>query len=266
MTANAATIEERRTIVGLFDDAAHAERALTGLREAGIRPEQLSVVARDAEDRDALSEPGEDAEDVAGDAVTGGMIGGLAGFLIGISALVIPGIGPIVGSGIIIATLAGAGLGAAAGGLVGALTVQGVPDAEAETYQTRVQAGRILLTVHADSDEEARSAQRVLRSRQGDAVRAYGTGAAQTAMAHLSREEDAMTEQIDRDRAREQDEALREDEIVEQEPTPDVEGETSVPTSTSVGGASGIGMGPGAAATLTGMPTGGGAREAERRS
>jgi len=141
-----------------------------------------------------------------------------------------------------------------------------VPDAEAETYQTRVQTGRILLTVHADSDEEARSAQRVLRSRQGDAMRAYGTGAAQAAMTHLSIEEDAMTERTDQDRAREQDEALREAEAAEQEPTPDVEGETSVPASTSVGGASGIGMGPGAAATLTDMPTGGGAREAERRS
>ncbi len=262
MTANDRTAEERRTIVGIFDDAAHAERALTGLREAGIRPEQVSVVARDAEDRATLTDRGEDAEDAAGGAVTGGMIGGLAGFLIGVSALVIPGIGPIVGSGIIVATLAGAGLGAAAGGLIGALTAQGVPDVEARVYQSRVQEGQILLTVHAESDEEARSAQRVLRSRQGDAVRAYGTGAAQAAMTHLSREEDAMTERTDRDT----DQALREEEETAQEPTPDVEGETSVPTSTSVGGASGIGMGPGAAATLTDMPTGGGAREAERRS
>lgn len=261
MTTNEVTTEERRTIVGIFADAVHAERALTGLREAGIRPEQLSVIARGAADRAALNEQGEDVEDVAGGAVTGGMIGGLAGFLIGISTLVIPGIGPIVGAGIIIATLAGAGIGAAAGGLVDALTSRGVPDAEAEGYQARVQEGRILLTVHADNDEEARSAQRLLRSRRGDAVRAYGTGAAQAAMAHLSNEEDAMTERTERDT----DQALREEEV-EQEPTPDVEGETTVPTSTSVGGASGIGMGPGAAATLTDMPTGGGAREAERRS
>jgi hypothetical protein len=60
-----------------------------------------------------------------------------------------------------------------------------------------------------------------------------------------------------------QDEVTQEE---TQEPTPDVEGEALLPTSTSVGGASGIGMGPGAAATLTDMPTGGGAREAERRS
>ena len=254
MTTNEVTVEERRTIVGIFDDAAHAERALSGLREAGIRPEQVSVVARDAEDRATLAERGEDAEDATGGAITGGMIGGLAGFLIGVSALVIPGIGPIVGSGIIVSTLAGAGIGAAAGGLVGALTTRGVPDDEAERYQAHVQEGRILLTVHADNDEEARSAQRVLRSRQGDAVRAYGTGAAQTAMAHLSQEQEEMAR------------AIPMEDKAEQEPTPDVEGETSVPTSTSVGGASGIGMGPGAAATLTDMPTGGGAREAERRS
>ncbi len=261
MTVNEGTTGERRTIVGIFDDAAHAERALTGLREAGIRPAQVSVVARDAADRATLSDGDEDAEGAAGGAVTGGMIGGLAGFLIGSSALVIPGIGPIVGSGIIVATLTGAGIGAATGGLVGALTAQGVPN-EAEGYQTRVQEGRILLTVHADSDEEARTAQRVLRSRQGDAVRAYGTGAAQAAMAHLSKEEDAMTRRAERDTEL----ALREEAEAEQEPTPDVEGEMSVPTSTSVGGASGIGMGPSAAATLTDIPTGGGARAAERRS
>jgi hypothetical protein len=254
MAANDATNEERRTIVGIFEGAAHAERALTGLREAGIRPEQVSVIARDAEDRAALTDRDEEDEGAAGGAVTGGMIGGLAGFLIGISALVIPGIGPIVGSGIIVATLAGAGLGAAAGGLVGALTAQGVPEEEAEGYQTQVQGGRILLTVHADSDEEARTAQRVLRRHQGDAVRAYGTGAAQAAMAHLSREPEERVRVT----------PLEDD--IAPEPTPDIEGETSVPTSTSVGGASGIGMGPGAAATLTDTPTGGGAREAERRS
>ncbi len=81
-------------------------------------------------------------------------------------------------------------------------------------------------------------------------------------MGHLSREEDTMTKWTDGNT----DQTLHEEEDVEQEPSPDVEGETSVPTSTSVGGASGIGMGPGAAATLTDMPTGGGAREAERRS
>ena len=125
-----------------------------------------------------------------------------------------------------------------------------------------MQAGRILPTVHAASDEEAWPTQRVHCGRQSDAVRAYGTGAAQAAMMHLSIEEDAMTERTERDTDQEQ----REEEAAEQEPTPDVEGETTVPTSTSVGGASGIGMGPGAAATLTDMPTGGGAREAERRS
>ena len=75
-----------------------------------------------------------------------------------------------------------------------------------------------------------------------------------------------MTKQMDGDRAGAQDQAMRAQEDVEQESTPDVEGETTLPTSTSVGGASGIGMEPGAAATLTDMPTGGGAREAERRS
>lgn len=250
MTATSVGAAERRTIVGVFNDAAHAERALSGLQEAGLRPDQVSVVARNTTDTAALAgHTNAEDEDSAAGAVTGGLLGGLAGFLIGISALVIPGIGPIVGSGIIVATIVGAGIGAGAGELVGALAEQGVPEGEARGYQEQVQGGRILLTVHAATDDEARAAQRVLRGEQGDAVRAYGTGAAQAAMARLDQEDSTEAEEVTSD-----------------EVTPDIEGETMFPTSTSVGAASGIGMGPGAAATLTDMPTAGAAREAERRS
>lgn len=70
MTVNEGTTGERRTIVGIFDDA-RTPSALTGLREAGIRPAQVSVVAREAADRATPSDEDEDAEGAAGGAVTG---------------------------------------------------------------------------------------------------------------------------------------------------------------------------------------------------
>jgi uncharacterized membrane protein len=188
MTATDVRTTDRRTVVGVFNNSTDAEAALNALRAAGFRPDQVSVVARNNEDTTRVVEnTGMGAEGAATGAVTGGVLGGLAGFLVGISALVIPGIGPIVGSGILIATLAGAGIGAAAGGLIGALADVGVPEEDARAYEEHVKGGRILLTVHADTDQEAQEAHRVLETGRGTDVRAYGTGAAQASMAQIGR-------------------------------------------------------------------------------
>ncbi len=178
----------RRTIVGVFDDAPHAENALNALKSFGFRPDQVSVVAREKESTlQLVQDTGMGGEGAAAGAVTGGLLGGLAGFLVGISALVIPGIGPIVGSGILLATLAGAGIGAATGGLIGALAEHGVPEEDARGYQSHVEGGRILLTVHADDDEQAMRAHEILNTGRGTDVRAYGTGAAQATMSRIGR-------------------------------------------------------------------------------
>jgi len=187
-TSANATTTDRRTIVGVFDDAPHAENALNALKSFGFRPDQVSVVARDQGSTQQLTQDtGMGGEGAAAGAVTGGLLGGLAGFLVGISALVIPGIGPIVGSGILLATLAGAGIGAATGGLIGALAEHGVPEEDARGYQGHVEGGRILLTVHADDDEQAMRAHEILNTGRGTDVRAYGTGAAQSSMSQIGR-------------------------------------------------------------------------------
>jgi len=178
----------QHTVVGMFSDVGRAERALNGLKEAGFTPEQVSAVAKDREDMQQMSDNTEMvANSAAGGAVTGSVLGGIAGFLVGISALVIPGIGPIVGSGILLSTLAGAGIGAAAGGLIGALAEHGVPEEDARGYQSHVEGGRILLTVHADDDEQAMRAHEILNTGRGTDVRAYGTGAAQSSMSQIGR-------------------------------------------------------------------------------
>jgi len=169
------TMNTRHTVVGVFDGPKHAEEALNGLKSHGFTPEQVSVVAQDKQDVQQMAGNTEMAggKGAAAGAVTGGVLGGLAGFLVGISALVIPGIGPIVGSGIIIATLAGAGIGAAAGGLVGALTEQGVDENDAREYEGHVKSGSILLTVHANSAQQEQQAREVFNGVSGGSVRSY---------------------------------------------------------------------------------------------
>ncbi len=165
---------DKHTVVGIFDGPGHAEQALNKLQAGGFTPAQVSVVARDNAEVTQLAEHTDMVAEGAGTgAVTGGLLGGLGGFFLGISAMVIPGIGPIVGAGIIAATLAGAGIGAAAGGLIGALTAQGVSAEDAAGYQERVRAGSILLTIHAESDEQAQHASDIFDASGGGSVRRY---------------------------------------------------------------------------------------------
>ncbi len=170
------TTTGKHTIVGVFDGPNHAEQALNGLKERGFTPEQVSVVAQDKRDMQQLAEGSEMAgggEGALKGAATGGLLGGMGGLLVGLAAMVVPGIGHIVGAGIIATTLAGAGIGAVAGGLVGALTHLGVDEQDAREYEGHVKQGSILLTAHADSAEQEQQAREVFNGVRGGSVRSY---------------------------------------------------------------------------------------------
>ena len=166
----------RRTVAAVFDNEDRTIQALNELNAAGFTADHVSVVAKDKRQMANVAERTDvdTGEGAAAGAVTGGALGGLAGFLVGISALVIPGIGPIVGTGILVSTLAGAGVGALTGGLVGALVEQGVPEEDARGYERHVGEGRILVTVGATGDDQARVAERILHDKGGADVRGYG--------------------------------------------------------------------------------------------
>lgn len=89
-------------------------------------------------------------------ATTGGVIGGVLGLLAGIGALAIPGVGPFIAAGPIMATLGGMGLGGALGTVVGGLIGLGIPEYEAKRYESRLHEGGILLSVRANSDDLAK--------------------------------------------------------------------------------------------------------------
>jgi hypothetical protein len=148
----------RSTVVGVFPGREQANRCIEELRRAGFRDDQIGLVARDM-DRTGASPPALDratgthvAEGSAIGAATGAGVGAL--WAIGIATLGLPAVGPAVAGGILMAVLASAGGGAAVGTLVGALIGLGIPEEDAEFYESEFKAGRVLVTVKADGRTE----------------------------------------------------------------------------------------------------------------
>ncbi|WP_026736295.1 general stress protein [Fischerella sp. PCC 9605] len=159
-------IQRRKRAVGTFPNRQTAEEALSRLRDSGFPMDRVSVLAKDIDrneqiagatvkDKSDMSDRGDnEAQEGAGiGAVTGTALGGIGGLLVGLEALIIPGVGPFLAAGTIATTLAGAGIGAAAGGLVGALTGLGIPEEEARAYGQRVSQGEFLVIVDGSEDE-----------------------------------------------------------------------------------------------------------------
>ncbi len=99
---------------------------------------------------------------VAG-AGTGGVIGGALGWLMGIGSLAIPGAGPFIAAGPIMAALGGAAIGGAVGGLTGALIGLGIPEIEAKHYEGRLHEGRVFISAHTNSSQRIETAKRIFK-------------------------------------------------------------------------------------------------------
>lgn len=143
-----------KTIVGSFDSFNEAHQVANDLRAAGFLDSDISIVANNAageyRDDPRVTTTKEDGSATAKGAVTGAVVGGGAGLAASLAGLAIPGIGPIIAAGPIVATLAGAGTGAVAGGLIGGLVDLGVPESDAHYYAESVRRGGALVTVRAD--------------------------------------------------------------------------------------------------------------------
>lgn len=139
----------KQSVVGSYQSENEAIAAIEDLQREGYRSEDISVISKDKQETENIvAETGTHAEEgAATGALTGGVLGGLGGVLAGIGALAIPGIGPIVAAGPIVAGLTGAAAGAGVGGLAGALIGMGIPEDDAREYETHFNEGRILVLV-----------------------------------------------------------------------------------------------------------------------
>ncbi|MBA3817722.1 MAG: DUF3341 domain-containing protein [Deltaproteobacteria bacterium] len=151
-------------VFGLFDDRASLERAIDGLQSEGFRHDDISALLPDAKGTQEVAHEKHTKapEGALAGAATGGILGGTLGLLVGIGALAIPGLGPFIAAGPIMATLAGAGAGGAVGTLTGALVGLGIPEYEAKRYETHLNKGGSLLSVHADDADWAKRAKLTL--------------------------------------------------------------------------------------------------------
>src|SRR5690348_18421179 len=151
-------------VFGIYPAYASVENGVDALKAAGFRNTDISVLfPENVGTKDFAHEKGTKApEGAATGAGTGAVIGGGLGWLAGIGALAIPGVGPFIAAGPIVAALAGVGVGGAVGGLTGALVGMGIPEYEAKRYEGRVKEGGILLSVHCDDSNWTKRAKEIL--------------------------------------------------------------------------------------------------------
>jgi hypothetical protein len=168
-----------KAVFGIFASQAEAERAVDLLITADFPSTAISVLLPDTRStREFAHEKHTKApEGTAAGATLGGVIGGALGVLAGVGALAIPGIGPLIAAGPIVAGLAGLGAGGAVGGLVGALVGLGVPEFEAKRYEGRVKGGGILLSVHCDTSAQVERARHLLAGAGATDVSSTGESA-----------------------------------------------------------------------------------------
>lgn len=156
----------KKAVVGLVSSQTQAETIVNQLQHAGFVSDDVSVLFPDKQGtRDFAHEKNTKApEGAVTGASAGGVVGGTLGLLAGIGALAIPGVGPFIAAGPIMAALSGAAAGATVGGIAGALVGMGIPELEAKQYESKIKGGNILISVHVEDSEERSRAKKILEN------------------------------------------------------------------------------------------------------
>ena len=153
----------KKAVIGIVQTQYQAEKIVEQLQANGFLPTDISVLFPDRQGSSdfAIEHNTKAPEGAAAGAGTGGLLGGTLGLLAGIGALAIPGLGPFIAAGPIIATLSGAAVGAGVGGLTGGLIGMGIPEIEAKLYENKVRGGNILVAVHTDDSRQQKRARAI---------------------------------------------------------------------------------------------------------
>lgn len=154
-----------RTVTGLYDSYDDARSAVKALENAGVPSDDISIVTNNADGTDVEGQGSYAGEGAGTGAGLGAVAGGAGGLLTGLGMLAIPGVGPVVAGGWLVATAAGAVAGAVAGGavggIVGAMINEGVPEEEANFYAEGIRRGGSVVTARVD-ESNAAAAQAIL--------------------------------------------------------------------------------------------------------
>src|SRR5712672_495197 len=167
---------QKTAVFGIYSTTAAAEHAVDTLTKSGFPISDISLLvpetlgSREMGTQKASKAP----EGAAAGATSGAVLGGTLGLLAGIGVLAIPGVGPLIAAGPIMATLAGMGVGGAVGGVAGGLIGLGIPEFEAKRYEGRLKKGGILLSVHCDTSEEINQAKQILKNTGAEDVTSTG--------------------------------------------------------------------------------------------
>lgn len=163
-------------VFGLYPSITSVEIGIDELKSAGFSNADISVLLPEsAGTRDVAHEKSTKApEGATTGAGTGVIVGGALGWLMGIGALAIPGVGPFIAAGPVMAALAAAGVAGTVGGIAGALIGMGIPEYEAKQYEGQVKNGGILLSVHSENSSSTRHAKEILKRTGAQDIAATG--------------------------------------------------------------------------------------------
>jgi hypothetical protein len=162
----------KKSVFCIATSGEQADRIVDQLKTANFSNNDISVLFPDkGTTRDFAHEKNTKApEGAVTGAGAGGVIGGALGWIAGIGALAIPGVGPFIAAGPIMAALSGAAIGAAAGGIAGGLIGLGIPEIEAKRYEGKVKAGNILISVHTENSKEIDRAKEIFKNAQAEDI------------------------------------------------------------------------------------------------
>ncbi len=161
-----------KAVICLANSEAQAGVIVQRLNEVGILTSDISVLFPDTTgSRDFAHEHNTKAPEGTTIGVSaGGVTGGVLGLLAGIGALAIPGVGPFIAAGPIMAALSGAAVGATIGGIAGALIGMGIPEFEAKQYEAKIQGGNILISVHTRNGDDVDQIKAIMKDAGADDI------------------------------------------------------------------------------------------------
>jgi rhodanese-related sulfurtransferase len=167
-------MDKNEVVYGICTDRNILEAAVEGLKSAGFPASDVAFLAPESLGKSGLTteKSTKGPEGAATGAGSGLLLGGALGWFVGVGALAIPGIGPLIAAGPILAALAGAGVGSAVGGITGGLVGMGIPEYEAKRYEGRITKGGTLVSVHCATSEERDRAKKILVSAGAEDVSA----------------------------------------------------------------------------------------------